>query len=306
MAKKKEPTTFNVRFWGVRGSIPCPGRETQKFGGNTSCVEVTADDVVCIIDAGTGIRELGIDIQKNRKIKKVHLFITHTHWDHIQGLPFFTPVYRPDFEIHVYGPRPLDGSLEDCVLNQQLQYKYFPVRGVEIGAKVVFHELDQEAVVLGDVEVSTKPMNHPIRVLAFKLTRRGKSVVYSGDNEPYYDLFVDAARIPDTQFIARSQFIRQCQDNVVDFVRGTDLLIADAQYTDEEYAGKRGWGHSSVSHVLDLALAGGVKNVALFHHEPTHTDGELLRIEKESRARMGAKKGRPNVFMAREGTTFTI
>ena len=102
MAKQKGPNTFSVRFWGVRGSIPCPGPETQKFGGNTSCVEVSTEDAVCIIDAGTGIRELGIDLQKNRKIKKVHLFITHTHWDHIQGLPFFTPIYRPDFEINVY------------------------------------------------------------------------------------------------------------------------------------------------------------------------------------------------------------
>lgn len=303
---KKSPPTFNVRFWGVRGSIPCPGPTTREFGGNTSCVEVTSGNDICIIDAGTGIREFGIELQKTRTVKKVHLFITHTHWDHIQGLPFFTPIYRPDFEIEVYGPRPLDGSLEDCVLNQQLQYKFFPVRGVEIGAKVTFHELEQEAVKIGDIEVTTKPMNHPIRVLAYRVACRGKSVIYTGDNEPYYDLFVDAAKIPDTQFIARSQFIKQCQDNVIDFIRDTDLLIADAQYTDDEYSTKRGWGHSSVSHVLDMALAGSAKQVALFHHEPTHDDAFLRKMERDAQTRIGKKKGRPKIFMAREGEVLSI
>lgn len=297
-----------VKFWGTRGSIPCPGPATAKYGGNTSCIEVQAGDNICILDGGTGIRELGIEIVKQKKFKRIHLFISHTHWDHIQGLPFFTPLYSPAYEIDVYGPRPLEGSLEEAVLHQ-MQYKFFPVRGVELAARMTFHELDQETADLGDTQVATKPMNHPIRVLAYKVQRDGKSVIYTGDNEPYYDIFLDA-KLPDTQFIARSQFIKQCQDGVVEFVRNTDLLIADTQYTDEEYEQKRGWGHCSMSHVLDVARLGSVKRLALFHHEPTHDDKFLDGMEAEAVKRMGkgkrGKKTKTRTFMAREGQTIRI
>jgi phosphoribosyl 1,2-cyclic phosphodiesterase len=297
-------TDISVTFWGTRGSIPCPGPKTKKYGGNTSCIEVRAADKLCILDAGTGIRELGNRIVKEGKFKSLHLFVTHTHWDHIQGLPFFTPIYSPAYEMKIYGPRPLEGTLEAAVLHQ-MQYQYFPVRGVELQARLSFHDLDQEAADLGEVKVATKPMNHPIRVLAYKVGYAGKSVVYTGDNEPYYDIFLDA-KLPDTQFIARSQFIKQCQDGVIEFVRGTDLLIADTQYTDEEYAQKRGWGHCSVSHVLELAQHAGVKRVAMFHHEPTHDDAALAKMEADAARRAGKGKKAPKVFMAREGQTIKI
>ena len=293
-----------VKFWGTRGSIPCPGPGTQKYGGNTSCIEVRAGNELCILDGGTGIRELGIEVIQQKKYKRMHLFVSHTHWDHIQGFPFFPPIYSPAFEIEVYGPRPLEGSLEDAVL-QQMQYKFFPVRGVELAARVNFHELDQETVELENVRVSTKPMNHPIRVLAFRVEHEGKSVIYTGDNEPYYDVFLDT-KLADAQLAARNDFIKQCQDGVIDFVRETDLLVADTQYTDEEYEQKRGWGHCSVSHVLEIARSANVKRLAMFHHEPTHDDKELARIEAAAQETMGKGKGLPKVFMAQEGTSLTV
>jgi phosphoribosyl 1,2-cyclic phosphodiesterase len=291
---------MKVKFWGVRGSIATPGRETAVYGGNTSCIQVLGGQDYVIMDAGTGIRRLGEQIAAAKKPARIHLLLTHTHWDHIQGFPFFTPIYVPGNEIFIYGPRALEKSLEEAMMFQ-MQYSYFPVRGVELAAKMKFMELGEETVPIGDLEVSTKTMNHPIRVLAFKVSHEGKSVIYTGDNEPYYDVMADKG---DTGIHRRSEFIKECNQRVVDFCRKTDLLIADAQYTDEQYASKRGWGHSSISHVLDLAREAEVGTLSLFHHEPTHDDETLARIEKDAKAR--AKKHGFKVVSAREGMVLDV
>ncbi len=296
---------MRVKFWGVRGSIPCPGPETVKYGGNTSCIQVLGGREIIILDAGTGIRKLGLRLSARKRPLRIHLLLTHTHWDHIQGFPFFTPIYSPGNELFVYGPRALDKSLEDALM-AQMQYSYFPVRGVELAARVRFTELEEENFSIGDVRFVSKSMNHPIRVLAYRFSHGGRSAVFTGDNEPYYDVLVERAARSDAAARGHSEFTDECNRRVVDFCAKADLLVADAQYTDAEYKTKRGWGHSSVSQVLHLARGAGVRKLALFHHEPEYGDRVLDRIERRARAaarRMGCAC---RVFLAREGQTVEV
>jgi phosphoribosyl 1,2-cyclic phosphodiesterase len=293
---------MKIRFWGVRGSIPCPGSATAKYGGNTSCLQVLGGQEIVILDAGTGIRELGQQLTAFKKPIRVHMLLSHTHWDHIQGFPFFSPIYSPGNEIFVYGPRALEKSLEEALMFQ-MQYSYFPVRGVELAARVKFTELGEETFSIGDFEISSKSMNHPIRVLAYKVHHKGRSVIYTGDNEPYFDVLTERAVNVDTGIHRRSEFIKECNQRVVDFCKGADLLVADAQYTDAEYETKRGWGHSSISQVLELSEDSGVRKLVLFHHEPTHDDKTLDLIERQTRARA---KGKLQVVTAREGMILDV
>ena len=293
-------------MWGTRGSLAAPGTDTLRYGGNTSCVLVIGSDGEWIIlDAGTGIRELGLELMAAKKPVRVHMLVTHTHWDHIQGFPFFTPIYIPGNELFIYGPRALEKSLEEALMFQ-MQYSYFPVRGVELAARVKFTELGEESFSIGDIEVSTKSMNHPIRVLAYKFKQKGRTAIYTGDNEPYYDVLAERARNQDSGIHRRSEFIKECNQRVVDFCKGSDLLIADSQYTDQEYENKRGWGHSSISHVLNLSKDAGVKKLVLFHHEPTHDDKELESIERQARSKAGKMKGKFKVIGAREGMVLDV
>lgn len=257
------------------------------------------------MDAGTGIRELGQQLSSEKKPLRIHLLLTHTHWDHIQGFPFFTPIYSPGNEIFVYGPRALEKSLEDAVMFQ-MQYSYFPVRGVELAAQIKFTEIDEGSFRVGDVDVTAKSMNHPIRVLAYKFSRNGRTGVYTGDNEPYYDVLASKSSRLDTGIHRRSEFIKECNEKVVEFVRGTHLLVADAQYTDEEYERKRGWGHSSVSHVLELGTRGKVEKLVLFHHEPTHGDREMETIEKRARTAGKKRAKKMEILTAREGMVVDV
>lgn len=279
---------MKVKFWGVRGSIPCPGPATQKYGGNTSCLQILGGSEIVIVDAGTGIRELGLELMK-KPPSKVHLLLTHTHWDHIQGFPFFPPIYRAGNEIHIYGPGTHEKTLEEALLFQ-MQHTYFPVSGVELAAKIRFTQIEEISFQIGTICVSTKFMNHPIRVLAYKFQRGNRTLVYTGDNEPYENGRPD----------------HEANQEVQTFVAGADLLIADTQYTDEEYATKHGWGHSSLSHVLDLALGANVKRLALFHHEPTHTDRHLDGMERLARKLAAKRTHRLRPFMAREGMQVAV
>ncbi len=291
---------MKVKFWGVRGSIPCPGGNTSKYGGNTPCIEVLGGREIIVLDAGTGIRELGLQLSAQKKPLKIHLLLSHTHWDHIQGFPFFTPIYSPGNELVVYGPKALEKTLDETLLFQ-MQYNYFPVRGVELAARVEFKEIGEETFSIGDVQVSTKPMNHPIRVLAYRFSRNGKSGVYTGDNEPYYDVLEDQGVRRDTSIIRRNDFIKDCNQRVVDFCRGADILIADSQYTDEEYQTKRGWGHCSISHVFNLARQAAVRKLVIFHHEPVHDDAAMDAIERDVLERARKAGGGFEVVVAREG-----
>ena len=277
----------------------------MRYGGNTSCLQLLGGNEVVILDGGTGLRELGLKLAAEGRPLKIHLLLSHTHWDHIQGFPFFTPIYNPANEIVVYGPRPLDKSLQEAVMFQ-MQYAYFPVRGVELAARMQFREIEEQTWKIGDIELSTKSMNHPIRVLAYKFRRGDRSGVYTGDNEPYYDVMAEKGDPSDPAIRRRLSFIEGCNRSVVDFLSGTDLLVAAAQYTDEEYAQKRGWGHSSLTQVVTMAAQAAVRRLVLFHHEPTHTDAGMDQHAKRAKALAKKLAKKMDVVTAKEGMTLEV
>ncbi len=224
-----------VRFWGVRGSIPVPGPDTVEFGGNTSCIEVRTGKGLFVLDSGTGIRGLGLSLLSQPGPIRLHLLITHTHWDHINGFPFFVPIYAPGNSIDVYGPRNLhsETGIKD-VLTLQMDYSYFPVRTSELSATLEYHDLDEGTFEAEDARVTTKFLNHPVYMLGYRIESGGKTVVYTGDFEPYHNVFTkeEESRI--------FEVVEHANRRAVELARDADVLIGDAQYTLEEYEKKRG------------------------------------------------------------------
>jgi phosphoribosyl 1,2-cyclic phosphodiesterase len=279
---------MKVRFWGVRGSIACPGPQTAKFGGNTSCYEVEdSQGNIFVFDAGTGIRELGNSLVK-RGAKTINLFISHTHWDHIQGFPFFIPSYIPGATINIYGPTHFEKSLRS-IMDLQMDYAYFPVSRQQLNAQINFFDLKEEEITIGNTKISTKYSNHPVTALCYRLEENGKSFAYSGDFEPYYNVLDDsgAEAKEDDDDEDDFDFDDEDMDDIVEERNraheefcSVDLLVHDAQYTKKEYPNFKGWGHSSMEYVLDMARTQKVKQLILTHHDPNRTDEELEKIEK--------------------------
>ncbi len=293
---------MKARFWGTRGSIPTPGPGTVKYGGNTSCVEVRVNGEIFIFDAGTGIRELGYHLihEFNTKPLNLSLFISHTHWDHIQGFPFFHPAYQSQNHIVIYGPPGREKSFED-IIRDQMDTDYFPVAIGDLSPNLKMMEL-REPLKKGSVTVYPFYLNHPAMTLAFKITDGKHSVVYATDNEPYaYTL----AERKEKKMIP-SEFGKQQDQKLIDFISGTDLYIAEAQYTSEEYLEKIGWGHSPIETVVDFALKGKVKRLALFHHDPLHNDDMVDGMVEHARRIISAAKRKIDCFGAREGLEVTL
>jgi phosphoribosyl 1,2-cyclic phosphodiesterase len=285
---------MKVRFWGVRGSIASPGPRTARYGGNTPCVEIRSGGRLMIVDAGTGIRELGLSLMKDAAGAPIEgsLFIGHSHWDHIQGFPFFTPLYLPTSRFSIYGMHGTTRPFRE-VMAGQMNSTYFPVSLADLGSKPAFVELNAP-VMVGPVKVSYHFLNHPGITVGFRFENEGKTVSYISDHEPYGKL-------------NRSGDFADKEDAAVArFVEGSDLLICEAQYTAAEYALKKGWGHSTFEDVLDLAEKAGVKRVALFHHDPAHDDDAMDALVASSVALVTARKKTLEVFAAREGQTLEI
>jgi diguanylate cyclase (GGDEF)-like protein len=279
-----------VRFWGTRGSIAAPGDGTARYGGNTSCVEVRAGDgTVIVLDCGTGARELGLHLVRALPSPmRLHLFIGHTHWDHIQGFPFFVPAFLPGAELNVYAPLGFQQSLEEA-MSGQMEYSYFPVKLRDLRSRIHFTELEEGFFRVGDVLVETQYLNHTAPTIAYRMTNGGASLAYVTDHEPFWR--------PDDGNLNHPGDQRH-----IAFIRNADLVIHDAQYTEEEYGQRVGWGHSTLEYAVDVAVAAGAKRLALFHHDPAHDDSFMERFEGAARARAVAL-GSPgtDVFAAREG-----
>jgi diguanylate cyclase (GGDEF)-like protein len=284
---------MRVRFWGTRGSIPTPGNRTSLYGGNTSCVEIqTSDGTTLVLDCGTGVRILGLDMLRRPAPHRIHLLIGHTHWDHIQGFPFFTPAFLPGTELNIYGSSAFQRSLEES-LSGQMQYSYFPVKLQDLASRLHYTELEEGFFRIGEVLVETQYLNHTAPTIAYRFSSDGATVAYVTDHEPFWNSPGSAFHHPgDQRHIA--------------FLKGADLVIHDAQYTSDEYKTKLGWGHSPTDYVTDIAIAAGVGRVALFHHDPTHDDDMVKRIEAEQRARAAAAGSSLDVFAAAEGMDFTV
>ena len=290
-----------VKFWGTRGSIPTPGPSTARYGGNTACVEIRVDDALFICDGGTGLRELGLDLMKRAKGSPIvgHLLFSHPHWDHIQGFPFFSPIYQPANTFHIYGFTKGDQRIFR-LLSGQMRSDYFPVDFSELSATIHHAELPTGQGPIDGVYVRAMPQMHPGGSWAFSFESQGKKVVYATDHE--LDLHLE-----DREGSMRNPAApRVLPGSLVDFVSGADLLIADGQYTDEEYKTKVGWGHPRATTVVDLAVAAGVKQLAITHHDPMQTDVDVEKKIASCRVRAAARAPEMVVFAAREGVELKL
>jgi phosphoribosyl 1,2-cyclic phosphodiesterase/DNA-binding response OmpR family regulator len=286
-----------VRFWGTRGSIAKPGSSTLRYGGNTSCVEVrSSNGTLLVLDCGTGAQGLGQALMKSAPpAVNGNMLIGHTHWDHIQGFPFFAPVFAAGNEWHIYGPRGIGASLRES-LSGQMQYAYFPVTLEDLGARLVYHDLIEGALDVGDIRVTAQYLNHPALTLGYRLEADGATIVYSTDHEPYSTQRAEGNPVPVAGEEARH----------ARFLSGADLVIHDAQYTADEYPAKRGLGHSTVEYAVDTAASAGVRRLALFHHDPMRSDeaiDQLVDLARERAARTGAVI---EIFAAAEGQVLEL
>ena len=253
-----------LTFWGVRGSLPTPKRDNLGYGGNTSCLEIrSADNEIAIFDAGTGIRNLGEALMRQSQGKglKLHIFLTHYHWDHIQGLPLFAPLFQAGNEIIFYASERL-GSIQQH-LGGQMNAPYFPVKFDEVAARTRFVEMDAQSVAVGDLRVRSFPMYHPQGAGGFRIESPSGAIVYASDLEPGQGEL--------------DRVVREVAD-------GADTLIYDAQYTPEEYRTHRGWGHSHWREAAAVANDARVKELILFHHDPSHNDDLLSELQNQTRA----------------------
>jgi len=288
-----------VKFWGTRGSIPTPGHKTRRYGGNTSCVEVRMDDTVLICDGGTGLRELGVDLGVRTDQVEAHLFFSHTHWDHIQGFPFFTPAYSPKTKLHVYDVKKEDHRIQRLLLGQ-MQSEYFPVGFGALGATIQFADLASGTKSIDGIQVGHLEQTHPGTSFAYSFSKSGAKVVYATDSE------LDLRILNEDEARKRPDVLRRLPDDIVRFAAGADLLVADGQYTDEEYPAKVGWGHARASTAVDLAIQAKVKQLAIFHHDPMHSDDFLDRTVEACRARAAQAGASLVVFGAREGVELKL
>lgn len=299
---------FSVRIWGDRGSIPCPGPATVKFGGNTSCLEIRADDRLVIVDLGTGVKPLGDWLMANDFKKgpiNADVFITHTHWDHIMGFPMFTPIFIPGTKLRIRGPVSYEDETLESIIGAQLSYRYWPVRQSELAADITYDQLKETQIDLGGgLTVRTKYLNHPILCLGYRFEYQGKSIITAYDNEPFRNVFpTDPTDPAYSEDAAREGELAAREENekILRFFKDADVLIHDTQYTKKEYeAGKLGWGHSSYEHAINAGHKAGVKKLVLFHHDPNRTDQQLEELEVGYQNRIRGKTDM-QIMMAREG-----
>jgi len=290
---------MKVRFWGVRGSIPSPGSATVRYGGNTTCIEVRTDeDTLIILDAGTGIYPLAMSLLKSLPIE-AHIFITHTHWDHIQGLPFFVPLFIPGNRVHVHGAWDVvSGQGIEQAMNVQLQYSFFPVREAELKARVDYNIVSVgETLPVNDALITTFLMNHPVVNLGYRIDCNGRSVFFTGDHEVWNNIYA-----PDEEgWVDYERMLDERRREFEDAIRGVDVLISDSAYTESEYPAKRGWGHGTYDQSIALARRVGARRLVCTHHEPTRNDDQLEKVFGEALARAALTEGDPQVMLAREG-----
>ena len=298
---------MKVRFWGVRGSIPAPGPHTLRYGGNTTCIEVRSDDgSLIILDAGTGIFPLAQELLKQMPVR-ANVFITHTHWDHIHGLPFFTPLYIPGNSVRIHGAYDVvAGRGIDQIMEVQLQYSYFPVREAEMRANIEYETLTiGEPVSVGDATVTPLMLNHPVVNYGYRVDCNGKSVFFTGDHEPWLNIYD-----PQDEGYAEFQQMVEVQQGQLDkALAGLDVLIADSSYTAAEYPAKIGWGHGTLEGNMAWARRLGVRKLICTHHEPTRSDQDLERafaVALEAAGHAPGAAGEPEILLSREGLELVL
>ena len=289
-----------LKFWGTRGSISVPGPSTLRYGGNTTCIEVRADDEIIVLDAGSGIRSLGIALEKEFQSRpiKLSLLITHAHWDHIQGLPFFAPAYEKKNEICVRGYDGVDTSFGK-IMAEPMKAPFFPIAMRELSATIDIKKLTEMEFCLGKVQVRARFVNHPGVCAGYRVFTSAGSIAFLPDHEPYR--FLHSAKANHMNPEEAKKTGEEERIGLVKFLHGSDLLILDAQYTDAEYEGHIGWGHGSVSSAVSLALDAEVHRLLLFHHDPGHDDTKVDAMIDDARRLIRDSGKELEVDAAREG-----
>jgi phosphoribosyl 1,2-cyclic phosphodiesterase/CheY-like chemotaxis protein len=284
---------IDMKFWGVRGTLPRSGENTLKYGGNTSCVTLEFPrQQFFIFDCGSGIKNLGDwFLAQNRKGINAKIFISHPHWDHINAFPFFTPLYMQGNEFEVLGANQGDITMREIV-SAQMEGVYFPITLSQFAARVYFNDLEEESLTVSGIDVQTKLLSHPGKCLGYRINYNGRSICYITDNEMYVE--------------TSEYFNPHYEKRLAEFVEGADVLITDTTYTDEEYLTKEGWGHSCISKVVNLADTAKVKTLYLFHHDPDQFDDDIDRKLDTARAMLKARKSKTKCLAPKEGDSFQI
>ncbi len=287
---------MKIVFWGTRGSIPVPGKNTLKYGGNTPCVQIMpASGQEIILDAGSGIREYGKHLISNSDELNSTIIISHTHWDHIQGLPFFAPLFNPDYTIDIFLHKQKGKDISQIIKGQMNNY-FFPVTADILPAKINFHEINEEAkLVFGDTEVFPKEVNHSPGTYAYKFVEDGKSVIYMTDNE---------IRCVNSQKDFSEKTISRQNRELIEFCSGADYLIHDTMYLENDY--KENWGHSNDSMVALFSHVAKVKNLLLFHYNPDYDDKAVDNLVNKTNSRLRELKSSVNCIPSREGMKITV
>ncbi|MCS7260614.1 MAG: response regulator [Anaerolineae bacterium] len=293
---------MRVKFWGTRGSIPSPGLRTLRYGGNTICVELRTDTGQrLILDGGTGLRELGRTLVQEADALDLNILISHTHWDHTQGLPFFAPMNRPENRIIIYATSGTDKDVME-IFTQQMDYANFPVSLEERPGQIAFREIGEEEFTIGDIRVQSCFVNHTILTLGYRISHGNVCIVYVTDHEPFAPSLYHSNRVcPDLDDIVHAGDRRH-----VRFLAGADLVIHDAQFTAAELERRRGWGHSSLEYAVEVCVAAGVKQLAFIHHDPDRSDEELERLEAAGQAYARQLGSELKVFAAAEGSEIEL
>ena len=262
---------MQIKFWGTRGSIPVPGKNTLEYGGNTPCVELRSNDNKMIIfDAGSGIRELGMNLAKNYNLDEdIHIIISHYHWDHIQGIPFFLPLYEKKRQLIFHGLT-INGNNISDILSNQMNHNYFPIKIDEVSANINYKQIDfNSSYIINGIKIETFKANHSTPTLAFKIFEGNKCLVYMTDNELNFD--------------SNGGSIEELNKGLLDFCRGCNYLIHDTMYDETQLLYKKGWGHSSNILLANFSILAEVKNLVLFHYNPDYTDDKIELMLSETK-----------------------
>ncbi len=293
---------MRIHFWGTRGSIPTPGSETVRYGGNTACVEVrTRSGVLLILDCGSGIRPLGHALLKEIE-PPIHgtILLSHTHWDHIQGLPFFGPAFAKQNRFTMYGPAGERGLIE--TLEGQMTFSYWPVGLDQFAAQMSYVNMNEGELHIEDVVIKSQYLNHPGVTQAYRIEADGAVLVYATDHEPFTPQLYRSNARPGLI----SSVLHEGDRRHAAFLSGADLIIHDAQYTEDEYAAKHGWGHSPIPYVIEMAKLAGAEQLALFHHDPERGDGALDDLQESASRMATVSSAGVHVFAATEGQTLLL